>query len=680
MSGLGALWGFIKSKLGSAAFRDVGTSAGNVVALNGSAQLPAVDGSLLTGVGSGWSHDVTSSAELATALAVPGARIRATASFTVNSSLAISAGYYVLGRDDPDVQITFGSSGQLTAAAACGIDFYDPFWAKGDTPFVVAGGSFGACFQATTNLMLGGNLSIQCNTSGASLGCAFNFSGLRIRGGVYFQLSTLAGWADSFIFEGTSSANAYLYSQCAGWGRALFTGDFRPFNSGGGIASNYSALLYNPGSPTAPHYGPITFSGHAQNPAVFILGNNGSRVILDSVMSTDGTYIPRVGLSGGAECRGGTFYPRYTDTSDAALVAFRGCRLLAPTFESGSDSYLHEACEFAEAFTFPSDSKPVLAGCFNTAALVFQSGSKPRIADHTIGNGTSITLDSGAAGRLVRTRGAGTGAITNNDPLSIVTLSENVTWDTTPHTRRWQTSGGAALPDLDAFARKYQAAYFDFAEAPDPMPNKAPNAAPTPGFCTFDAAASSAGIDGKGLDIDTNDESFRFNPIGIPRSAALDAGSMPEWSFRFAYKPTASPPSATQTVANLSDGASGAGEFDLNHLITSGFLGFWNGSSNVNGTTALVAGTTYDLIIQKRLVSGTPTYEVYLDNVLEISTTTNANVAVPVNATFGLGRYATGGNGSSVGVYSSLAHFLAAIPSARRAELAAGAVLVGADL
>ncbi len=36
--------------LGTAATLDVGTSANNVVQLNGSAQLPAVDGSLLTGV------------------------------------------------------------------------------------------------------------------------------------------------------------------------------------------------------------------------------------------------------------------------------------------------------------------------------------------------------------------------------------------------------------------------------------------------------------------------------------------------------------------------------------------------------------------------------------------------------------------------------------------------------
>jgi hypothetical protein len=36
--------------LGTASAEDVGTSAGNVVQLNGSAQLPAVDGSLLTGI------------------------------------------------------------------------------------------------------------------------------------------------------------------------------------------------------------------------------------------------------------------------------------------------------------------------------------------------------------------------------------------------------------------------------------------------------------------------------------------------------------------------------------------------------------------------------------------------------------------------------------------------------
>jgi hypothetical protein len=36
--------------LGTASALDVGTSANNVVQLNGSAQLPAVDGSLLTGI------------------------------------------------------------------------------------------------------------------------------------------------------------------------------------------------------------------------------------------------------------------------------------------------------------------------------------------------------------------------------------------------------------------------------------------------------------------------------------------------------------------------------------------------------------------------------------------------------------------------------------------------------
>jgi hypothetical protein len=40
--------------LGTAAVTDTGTSAGNTVVLNGSAQLPAVDGSLLTGIASAW--------------------------------------------------------------------------------------------------------------------------------------------------------------------------------------------------------------------------------------------------------------------------------------------------------------------------------------------------------------------------------------------------------------------------------------------------------------------------------------------------------------------------------------------------------------------------------------------------------------------------------------------------
>lgn len=604
MSGLGALWGFVKSKLGSAAFLDVGTGAGDVVQLNGSAQLPAVDGSLLTGVGSGWTHDVTSSAELATALAVPGARIRATASFTVNSSLAISAGYYVLGRDDPDVQITFGSSGQLTAAAACGIDFYDPFWAKGDTPFVIAGGSFGACFQATTNLMLGGHLSIQGNTSGASLGCAFSFSGLRVRGGVSFQLSASAGWADSFIFEGTSSANAYLYSQCAGWGRALFRGLFRPFNSGGNIASNYTTLLYNPGHPTAPHYGPITFTEHSQNPAVCVQGNNGSRVILASVMSTDATYIPRVGLLGGADCRGGTFYPRYTDTSDAALVAFRGCRLLAPTFESGSDSHIHDACEFAEAFTFPSDSKPVLAGCFNTAALVFQSGSKPRIADHTIGNGTSITLDSGAAGRLVRTRGAGTGALTNNDPSSVVTLSENPASDTTPSTRRYGD------PTLDALLDNHVAYWSGKAS---PCPNKAPLTACNAGGNLFTVTGNVLSVSDAFDLVDPTDQMMAilngwapgYGPFTLRLDIDLDVASGGEENI-------------------IGDGT---GNFSLN-LLSSGALRIYVGATYYDtSSSAITTGAGNQRVTLERTDT---TLKIYVNGV-QVLTTTDSSLIAPIN-------------------------------------------------
>jgi hypothetical protein len=41
--------------LGTASQQDVGTSANNVLQLNGSAQLPAVDGSLLTGISAGTS-------------------------------------------------------------------------------------------------------------------------------------------------------------------------------------------------------------------------------------------------------------------------------------------------------------------------------------------------------------------------------------------------------------------------------------------------------------------------------------------------------------------------------------------------------------------------------------------------------------------------------------------------
>lgn len=57
--------------LGTASTQDVGTSAGNVVQLNGSAQLPAVDGSLLTNLPGGINVDWKNSAIAATAASLP---------------------------------------------------------------------------------------------------------------------------------------------------------------------------------------------------------------------------------------------------------------------------------------------------------------------------------------------------------------------------------------------------------------------------------------------------------------------------------------------------------------------------------------------------------------------------------------------------------------------------------
>ena len=121
MSGLGALWGFIKSKLGSAAFRDVGTSAGNVVVLNGSAQLPAVDGSLLTNISGGgsqpiaWTACATESA-FRTAVAA-GENALATANMTLSASAIPPASADIAIGIADGVTVTFGAS--AGAAATC---------------------------------------------------------------------------------------------------------------------------------------------------------------------------------------------------------------------------------------------------------------------------------------------------------------------------------------------------------------------------------------------------------------------------------------------------------------------------------------------------------------------------------------------------------------------------------
>jgi hypothetical protein len=109
--------------LGTAATLTAGTSANNVVQLDGSARLPAVDGSQLTNVGAGtlraWvNFDGTGTASIRASGNVSSITDNGVGDYTVNFSTALADANYapVLGlRNDPPVGS--GGNAQLVAAA-----------------------------------------------------------------------------------------------------------------------------------------------------------------------------------------------------------------------------------------------------------------------------------------------------------------------------------------------------------------------------------------------------------------------------------------------------------------------------------------------------------------------------------------------------------------------------------
>lgn len=123
-------------------------------------------------------------------------------------------------------------------------------------------------------------------------------------------------------------------------------------------------------------------------------------------------------------------------------------------------------CALEGSNTAISGSRTIMRGgrIVSGHGLTAASGSKVVLDAVEIGG--TLTLDSGAAARVTCAVGAGT--LTNNDTLSIVTLSENADWDTTPSTRRY---GDATL---DALLDNH-VAYWSGKSSP--CPNKAPLAA-----------------------------------------------------------------------------------------------------------------------------------------------------------------------------------------------------------
>jgi len=466
------------------------------------------------------------------------------------------------------------------------------------------------------------------------------------------------GRIKSLIANGGGSSCAVLLK--VGCGPVTYRGQFRSY--AGSMNSHYALSVQTAFNPTMSPVGPIQFdtTGQTYTPSVLASG----LVSLTGVHGTDNSYVPRVGLADHSRCLNSRIVPVWVNTGYSG--SFSQCYFQGGLFESSAKCGDIQSCTFAVATTttFPSGSKPRIVGGLIHGTTVFQSGSEPIVqAVNVVG---TITINSGANGRFTALQD-GSGTLTNSDPLSVVTLSENVAWDTTPATRRWVDSSGNPLPELNALL-PYLVCYFDFKE--EPSPSKAPFGQPSTASWDGSISLSSDGVDGKGLNFAGSGDNVlvpvRFSPLGSA-----------EYTVALFYKPVDATPLGACTVVSLTDGASSAGEWDLNHL-SSGILSFWNGGGSTDGLTALTNGVASHVAFRKRRVSGTPTYEMLLDAVLEASTTGNASTAPNVNSVLHVGDY--GGNPSNPGVYSVLCAFSCALADARIAEMAAGARLIGAGL
>jgi len=140
--------------LGTAAVTDTGTTAGNVVVLDGSARLPAVDGSQLTGLPSGYSgwtvSDGSNSENVASTDTVTfaGAGAASVAYNTSNNTLTVT------GTDTTYSAATTSAAGLMSATDKTKLDAVEALADVTDTANVVA------ALTAGTNITIAGNGTI----------------------------------------------------------------------------------------------------------------------------------------------------------------------------------------------------------------------------------------------------------------------------------------------------------------------------------------------------------------------------------------------------------------------------------------------------------------------------------------------------------------------------------------
>lgn len=570
------------------------------------------DGNPVAGGGSSvedWDAEVTTLSALNAAIA-DGARVLITSDITVSSTNQINlfSGRCTIGRKPECQIIQTGSAAlfQLGFATTCDVTLVTVGEDSEKLPFIDTSGStatYLASGDSGALIRLKGDVSIEANSGLTLRGvCALDLEGpavtlvlpngalntgsASIRCGV---LNAVGGGSSSYLVAALStSASSSIES-------TRVTGSWRQVSSS-------PITEYALGFSGAVELGPVT----------------GSLGALGYLFIDEGVVLRKPHIAqGGISARDANIFGGYTPSLQASTASsstrskslFSGLVFDAWAYTNSKATYKNCRLPTSSPQTLGSGSNSDFEACIIPSALTLNnsSGSACRFRDCEL-DGT-LVLDSGAAARVTGLRGSGT--LTNNDPLSIVTGSDDVRRDTTPATRAFADSSGAQSATLNTELLPFIVGYWDGAEIPGQ--NRGPAVAGCRAGTLGDAKATkSIAVSGGKIDVNANGDGF------IADISMQPAGR--EFMFGCYLTPDDATPASTNHILALDPSARAGAQLKPDGAIEMLVNGSTIGSSS---TAVLSDGVESRLNFIRRNNAGTLTWYIYVDGV-EVGAITGA--------------------------------------------------------
>lgn len=545
----------------------------------------------------GWTDEVATLSALNAALASgDGKRILVTTTLALTSTETISlptTGEVSIGRA-PGVQITHASATAIftLASGSCKLRLIDSNDSE-DKPWLLANGG-GNIFASS------GALRVQWDSIAVVLGGSSTFGGS--------SSITLIG-ANTII----TGANAATVLQFSGYLGCVT-------HQGGGISARVDVDGHIGHLQAEATYRAYTANNSATTYAIKVGTQIGGKARVDAISGAgliDGTLVLASLASsiGRVSTLGRIAAESHASISNSGLVTHvvipstvRSGRIenayidVGLVYETSAGPIELVNCAIEGANTAISGSRTIVRGgrIVSGHSLTAASGSKV-ILDAVEIAGT-LTLDSGAAARV--TSAVGSGTLTNNDTISIVTLSENAAWDTTPSTRRYGD------PTLDALLDNH-VAYWSGKSSP--CPNRAPLAACNAGGNLYSVTGNVLSVSDAFDLVDPTDQMMAllngwapgYGPFTMRLDIDLDVASAGEENI-------------------IGDGTA---NFSLN-LFSSGALRIYVGATFYDTSSgAITTGAGNQRVTIER--TGT-TLKIYVNGV-QVLTTTDSSLIAPIN-------------------------------------------------